>query len=105
MSSSGLETLHNKAQGQIFFDQNKYLYLTFETEPLEFKPLWLKSDISRHDHLGERWVKFPYWGELNYADSLCKKISPIFYMANNPNPTGHGTPQNGNFPIFVLNWI
>ena len=25
-------------------------------------------------------VKFPYWGVLNYADSLCIKISPIFYI-------------------------
>ena len=44
-------------------------------------------------------VKFPYWGALNYADSLCIKISPIFYMANpNPNPTGTGTPQYRNYP-------
>ena len=44
-------------------------------------------------------VKFPYWGVLNYADSLCIKISPIFYIANpNPNPTGPTTAQYGNDP-------
>ena len=48
-------------------------------------------------------VKFPYWGVLNYADSLCLKISPIFYIANpNPNPEGPSTPQYGNYPKFYL---
>ena len=37
-------------------------------------------------------VKFPYWGVLHYADSLCIKISPIYYIANpNPNLTGPST--------------
>ena len=44
-------------------------------------------------------VKFPYWGVLNYANNLCIKISPIFYMANpNPNPTGASKPQCRNYP-------
>ena len=30
-------------------------------------------------------VKFPYWGILNYAGSLCIKILPIFCIAY-PNP-------------------
>ena len=43
-------------------------------------------------------VKFLYWGVLNYADSLCIKISPIFNIANpNPNPAGPDTPQYGNY--------
>ena len=51
-------------------------------------------------------VTFPHWGVLNYTDSLCTKISPIFYIANfNPNPTGHSTPQYGNDPKkSSLNW-
>ena len=50
-------------------------------------------------------VKFPFWGILDYADSLSKKISPIFYTANaNPNPAGPSMPQYGNYPeiIYVL---
>ena len=44
-----------------------------------------------------RSVKFPYWGVLNYADSLCIKLSAIFYIVNpNPNPAGPSTPQYGN---------
>ena len=47
----------------------------------------------------KRRVKFPYWGVLNNADSLCIKISPIFYIANpNPNPAGPSTLQYGNYP-------
>ena len=49
--------------------------------------------------LSELQVKFPYWGVLNYVDSLCIKISPIFYIANaNPNPAEPSTPQYGNYP-------
>ena len=34
-------------------------------------------------------------GRLNYANSLCIKISPIFYIANpNPNPAGPSTPTS-----------
>ena len=36
-------------------------------------------------------AKFLYRGILNYADSLCIKASPIFYIANrNPNQTVSG---------------
>ena len=45
-------------------------------------------------------VKFPYWGILNYAEILCIKISPIFYIINpNPNSTGPSTPQYGNYSL------
>ena len=48
----------------------------------------------------ENRVKFPYWGVLNYADSLCIKVSPIFYIANaKPTPVGANTPQYGNYPL------
>ena len=44
-------------------------------------------------------VKFLYWGILNYADSLCIKISPILYIGNpNPNLTGPSMPQYGSYP-------
>ena len=35
----------------------------------------------------------------NYANSLCIRISPIFFMANpNPNPAGPSMPQYRNYP-------
>ena len=44
-------------------------------------------------------VKFPYWSVLNYADSLCIKISLIFYMTNlNANLTGLTMPHYGSYP-------
>ena len=47
-------------------------------------------------------VKISYWCVLNYADSLCIKISPIFYIAQaNPNPAGPSMPQYGNYPKFL----
>ena len=45
----------------------------------------------------KKLVKLPCWGVLNHADSLCIKISPIFYIAY-PNPTAPSTPQYGNYP-------
>ena len=45
-------------------------------------------------------VKFPYWGVLNYADSLWIKISPIFYIAN-PKPNPSQTTHNTNWINFV----
>ena len=41
------------------------------------------------------------------ADSLCTKISPIFYIANpNPSPAGPNTPQYENYPVFYTNfWL
>ena len=46
-------------------------------------------------------VKLLYWIVLTYADrdSLCIKISPIFYIANpNLNSAGTSTSQFGNYP-------
>ena len=57
-------------------------------------------DVMQH-LLELTWVKFPYCGVLTlYGDSLCIKISPIFYIANsNPNQTGPSTLQCGNYSL------
>ena len=54
-----------------------------------------KEEKSRRKQTGS---KFPYWGVLNYVNSLCIRVSPILYIANpNPNPTGPSTTQYGNY--------
>ena len=47
-----------------------------------------------------------YGGKISVSgrtDSLCTKISPIFYIANaNHNPAGPSTPQYGSYPHTVV---
>ena len=54
---------------------------SFSTEYL-FRTSKEKSTVTNENKLKQIFmkilVKFPYWGVLNYADSLCIKISPIF---------------------------